>query len=433
MFQEAWSKWRKDVGVVTSNFLSLSLLEGVNFALPLLTLPYVLRVLGPERFGLVALAQVVSRWFDIVVGYGFNLSATRSIARCREEPGERARLFTAVLACKLILILFTLGVLGALVATVQRFRDDADILWISYGLVLGNALTPTWYYQGTERMKPLVIASVTIRALVVVMIFVLIRTQDDYLLLPMMHSLGAIAVGLTTLFLAHSWYCARFCSVSIRDVVQQFREGGYIFLTHFVSAFYLYVPQIFLGVLHGNVAVGMYTPAQRVVGLMNRMVSPVIKSLFPFVTRVAASSENDGYSLVKAAGLGGTMLLLPVCSLLSCYSNEVIACLAGDQYPGASAVFRILIWVPVFNYVRRVVTVLGMTNFSQERVMFLVATIGLAGSVSIMFPLTVHFAETGTAVGMLITEGLISVCAATLFVRGFRRRAAARAVGVELQ
>ena len=77
---------------LASNIASLFTVQAANYLIPLLTLPYLVRILGPREFGLIAFAQAFSQYFVILTDYGFNLSATREVAIHRADASGCAGL-----------------------------------------------------------------------------------------------------------------------------------------------------------------------------------------------------------------------------------------------------------------------------------------------------------------------------------------------------
>lgn len=410
-------RYKDDIRTVILNVFSLSVLEIINVLMPMVTLPYLLRVLGPERFGLVVFAQVTMQWLDMFVGYGFNLSATRDISKQRDSQSLRSRTFSVVLACKSVLILGAAACLVLLVMAVPAFRQDSLAFLIAFGVVVGNACAPRWFFQGIEKLKLFVVLSVLVRATSAVLILVLVGSPSDYLTVLAIHSLAAVAIGGAGLVIACQIYDARFRVVSVSEIAAGFRSGWGVFLSHFFSACYLYVPALCLGVVHGNSAVGVYAPAHRVVSAVNRMVRPVTAALFPFVCRVTKSSQQTGSAMVSAIGIGGGILFLPVVLSVVAFADELILFIAGEQYSDAASVLRVLAWVPVFTFVRRVFTVLGLVNFSKDTLVMVVAVAGLFGGGVLVLPLAVAYAGYGAAVGVLATEVCVSVVSVAVFLR----------------
>src|SRR5579864_8186188 len=107
-----------------SNMFWLYALQGLNYLVPLAVLPYLIRVLGVERYGLIAFAQSFAQYFVILTDYGFNLSATRHIARMQHDRESVSRHFWAVMFIKVAMMIAGAVVMGVVVAAVPRFRVD---------------------------------------------------------------------------------------------------------------------------------------------------------------------------------------------------------------------------------------------------------------------------------------------------------------------
>src|SRR5690554_1138812 len=138
---------------VLANIFSLSVLQGVSYLLPLITFPYLVRVLGMESFGILAFATAVTAYFIAVTDYGFNLSATKDISVSRTDQQEVNRIFSAVMMIKLILTVLCFFVLIVLLVMIEQFRENWQMFMLTFGMVIGQAIFPVWLFQGMERMK----------------------------------------------------------------------------------------------------------------------------------------------------------------------------------------------------------------------------------------------------------------------------------------
>ena len=182
-----------------SNFFSLSLLQLFTYVLPLLTLPYLVRVLGTEKFGLVMFAQAFIIFFNILVDYGFNLSATREVAVNRESKEKLTEIFSSVMSIKFILIVISFAILSIVIFLFDNFSDNIDLFYLTFLWVIGQALFPVWYFQGLEKMKYITIVNVTSKLIFTIAIFIFIKDESDYILVPILNGLGFIIGGILSL------------------------------------------------------------------------------------------------------------------------------------------------------------------------------------------------------------------------------------------
>lgn len=141
----------QDKKIVLENFVSLSTLQDLNYLLPIIIPPYLIRVISPEKFGLIAFAQAFMQYFMILTDYSFNISATREIALCKTDKQKMCSIFSSVITVKCILAAASFTIFIAIVASVPKFRGDWLVYLLSFGSVIGNTLFPVWFFPEKKR------------------------------------------------------------------------------------------------------------------------------------------------------------------------------------------------------------------------------------------------------------------------------------------
>ncbi|MHA1381597.1 MAG: oligosaccharide flippase family protein, partial [Candidatus Helarchaeota archaeon] len=217
--------------VLAENFASLSLLQVANYILPLVTLPYLVRVLGPAKYGLIAFAQVFIQYFIILIGYGFELSATREISINREDKDKVSEIFSSVIAVKITLMVISFLVLSSLIFTIPKFKNDWLIYFFTFGMVVGQTLFPVWFFQGMERMKYITFLNITAKLIFTVSIFIFIRKMQHYIYVPLINSFGFLIAGVLGLWIVHKDFKVKFILPNFKSIKHQLKEGWHIFIS----------------------------------------------------------------------------------------------------------------------------------------------------------------------------------------------------------
>ena len=145
----------KDGKVLFSNFSYLFLLQIAGYVFPLLTLPYLARVIGVDNFGRIAFASAIMVWIQTVADWGFNYTATRDVAKNRENKEKVSEIFSNVLWARCTLVLLSFIVLLILLCIVPQFRDNSEVILVTFLMIPGHVLFPDWFFQAIERMTPL--------------------------------------------------------------------------------------------------------------------------------------------------------------------------------------------------------------------------------------------------------------------------------------
>ncbi len=275
----------KEKKQLLSNFFSLSVLQIFTYILPLITLPYLVRVLGTEKFGLVMFAQAFIIFFNIFVDFGFNLSATKDISVHRDNKQKITEIFSAVMTIKFILIIISLVILSLIIFTFDKFSKDAGLYYLTFLWVVGQALFPIWYFQGMEKMKYITIINITSRVLFTLLVFIVIQKQSDYIYVPLVNGLGFIIGALFSLRIIHKNFNQSFIFCDISTLKHYFFESAQFFWSRLSLTLYTSANAFILGIFTNNTMVGYYSIAEKLYQAMQQVYQPIVQALYPYVAK----------------------------------------------------------------------------------------------------------------------------------------------------
>lgn len=286
------------------NFLSLGALQIVSYSLPLITLPYLSRVLGADKFGLVFFAQACMAYFMVLTDYGFELSATREIAVNRHNSNNLSNIFSSVFVIKWALLLLSYLILTLCTIFIPRFNADWLVFHLSFLMVIGNAIYPVWFFQGMERMKYVTFLNILSKIIFLVLIFVFVRQENDYMLVPLLNSLGFIIAGLIGFYFALKEFNIKLYIPNFKSIKKQFKYSNDFFLSKVSVMAFSTTNTFCLGLISSNVIVGYYIAAEKLYTSIKHLVVPINSALYPFIAKHRdIKTYKKIYAITVIAGL----------------------------------------------------------------------------------------------------------------------------------
>lgn len=392
---------------VYKNFVFLAALQATNFLLPLVTLPYLLRVIGTEKFGVVTYIQAFMVFFTVITDYGFNTSATRAVALHKHDRQYLASLFSQVVTAKLLLCGLSFVLVTTLVLSIGSFRAYQEAYFLGFGIVLGQALLPVWFYQGMEEMKYLTAMNLLAKVVFTTLIFLLVKQESDYPLVLLFFGTGNLLSGIYGFVRMLRRYGLRLRLPAWAEVELQLREGWHVFLSSFCIAVYSNANIFILGFFASDLVLGYYGIADRIVNAIRQVLAVFSQAIYPFICRLASDSHASILHLLRRVYIPFLGFVF-VISLGTCiFADPIIFLLADGAIPEAAHLLKILSVVPVIIALNIPVYQI-LLAYNLKRSYTLVITIGSILNIVLNTLLSAGFSATGTAVSVLITELFIT-------------------------
>jgi polysaccharide transporter, PST family len=389
---------------LTENIVALYLLQASSYVVPLISFPYLVRVLGPDRFGLLAFVQAFMQYFVMLTDYGFNLSATQAVASHHDSLPRLCRIFTAVMLAKMALLGISAVVVTVIVISVPGFRAEANVYFLTFPLVIGSALFPTWLFQGLQRMKYVTMANVGAKLAATLSLFIFVRQQADYPRAALIQSLGFLLAGLAGLFMAPKIVPIRLVRIPLSEVKETLYDGWHVFISTAAVNLYTTSNAFLLGLLTNNSVVGYFTSAERLLRAVHGALTPVTQAIYPHIAALAAKSRDLALAFIQKS-LRWLALVSFVESVgLLLLARPLVHLVLGAQFAPSEALVRWMSFLPLLVAVSNVLGIQTMLTFGMQREFSRILLISGLLNIALMFPLVFLFAARGAAVSVLATE-----------------------------
>ncbi|MBQ8336756.1 MAG: oligosaccharide flippase family protein [Bacteroidaceae bacterium] len=350
---------------IIANFFSLSLINGISYIIALFLVPYLLRILGEEKYGAYLFVYVIAQYLLLFGNYGFKFSTTRLISVNRDNIEKVNAIFNATIWTRFILTLVASSI-GFLL--VVLFMESSDVLMYLFalGMVFGDILIPSWLFQGMEQMKYMTIATVVSKLVFAALIFVFIKSPDQYVYVLLLHSLGYIASGVTSIYIAVRQFGVKLGLTTFAEIKEQLKEGWQIFISNIGIEVYRNSNVFLLGIFVGDAAAGIFGAVEKIMKAVQTLFNALPMAVYPYISRMFYNGvAADNVTVLKRLLKWASLVLLPLMLILAVCNPLVAAYL---DLPVEIVKWVLLLMLPAlfFGCLNYIAGIVGLVNLGAS-------------------------------------------------------------------
>ena len=389
---------------IIKNYVSLFLLQGSNYILPLITLPYLVRILGPEKYGLNAFATAFIAYFIVITDYGFIHTAPRRVAINKEDNLRLSQIFNSIMLIKFVLLFICLIIMIFILWTFSKFQSDATLYFVTFLSVLGNVLFPVWFFQGIEDMKYITIFNVVSKLLYTSAIFIFVKVQSDYILVPLFSGIGSIVVGIISLCMIRLKYNINYVLPPKKVIHEEFKAGWHVFLGMAAVSLNYNTNSFLLGILTNNTIVGYFKAAETLIRALVSMVTPILQATYPYVNRLAVESKLKSLQFTRKLLIVYGAVSFVISIILLIFAPNIILLIFGYKYINSIIVVQMLSFLPFLIGTSGILATQGLLAFELNKQFSTITFISGVINMLLLLVLTPLYQLIGISVAMLLSE-----------------------------
>ena len=391
------------------NFLYSSILTTANYIFPLITYPYVSRILGVTNIGLYNFADSIINYFIMFSMMGIGIIGIREIAATQDDKNEKNKVFSSLFILNAVLTLLALAILIICIFTVNDLRENKELMYVGVLKLISNLFLIDWFYKGLEKFKYITNVTLTIKMLYVVSVFIFVKESNDYtiyyLLCTLMITLNAIA----NFIYAFKYVKFDFKSLNIRKYVKtNFVLGVYCFLTSMYTSFNV----AYLGFVSNATEVGYYATGTKLFSIIIALYTAFTGVVQPRMSSLLSENKFDEFiGLIKKSTDLLLTITVPAVLFTCAFSPEIIKIISGEGYEGAIIPTRIVMPLIFIIGYEQILVIQILTPLKKDKQILINSISGAIVGLILNIILVNKYASIGSAIVWVMSELTVLISA----------------------
>jgi PST family polysaccharide transporter len=341
----------------------LSIFQVVNILVPIVTYPYLISVLGKDVYGLVVFAQAVVSYLVILINFGFNTMVVKDISIQRHNKTELSNIVSNVYVLKGFFFIISFGILFFIMKLLPQAKGYESLFFFSMWICLYEFLVPFWYFQGIEKMKYITYLNFVSRSIFTVLIFILIKSPDQYLLLPIINGIGAIITGIASLYIVFMVHKIKFVFNSFNQLIQLTTKALNFFISDLSVKFFASSNKVIIGGLLGYSELAYYDLAEKVIHIFRVVPLGIVRdSIYPIVAKTKNIKIVHNTSLIM--GLYSVIVIF----FIYVFAPQIIHILGGEEMFKSVSLLKLGSIIIFTTHISNYHICVGLWSFGYEKI-----------------------------------------------------------------
>lgn len=326
---------RKQSGIF-GNGVSLMVFQVAKIVFPLITLPYLTRILSVEVYGVVTYVKAVMNYMQIFVDFGFVLSGTKDVVQVRDNQNKLELVVGDTMAARTLLGLVGFVIVAILAFSLPILRDNMLFTLLSYITVFLSVFLFDFLFRGMEVMYVIAVRFVVMKIISTVLTFILVKNDSDVILIPILDIISSlIAVALVLYEVKKLQIKMKFSN--FKNIVQKIKESFVYFLSNAAATSLNAISTIIIGIYANAAEVAYWGLAMQIIGTITALYNPISDSLYPEMIK------TKKFGLMRKALMIFVPLVIFGSALVFLMADFIFKVMGGEEYLNATPAFRVLV------------------------------------------------------------------------------------------
>lgn len=394
---------------IKQNFIYNAILKILNIVFPLITFPYVARVLLAEGIGKVNFSLSVIEYFILISQAGIPTYAIRECAKYRDDKEKLTKTVQEILLINTILVIISYLLFLITIFTLQKLHNYKTLLFIASINIFATNLGIEWFYQAIEEYRFITIRSFVVKMFSLFLVFIFIKKQNDFFIYAIITVLSLFLSSLYN-FIHLRKYISIFTKYKNYNIKKHFKPIGIMFGTALSISIYVNLDKVMLGLISGDRSVGLYTASNRIIRIILSIVTSLGTVLLPRMSYYVKNNKDDEINTLIKKSIDFILLIsIPSVIGIIMLAKPIILLFVGNDYIESVLTIKILSPIIIAIALSNLIGIQILVSQGKEKMTLFSTIIGAIINFLLNLILIPKFQQNGAAIATLIAEVCVTI------------------------